>query len=113
MVQYNIKRKKIHDLKKGLLNGSEDYLDEAVALLEAASKAYAPVDTGFLRGSIFSEIKKFLGKVISPASYSKYQEFGKRAANGGKGFMKPAADLVRTKLPNLMAKHIRKGIRRS
>ena len=61
--------------------------------LAAIAQSHAPVDTGFLRGSIIARPRGLQGEVVSTANYSIYQEFGtsKMAAHP---FMTPAVDAV-------------------
>ena len=97
-------------LKKGYLKG----LDELIKMTENQAKKYAPVDTGFLKGLIMSKRKGTRGFVISRAKYSWFQEDGTmfmKAANHGKGFMKPAAQYVKTKISAIMGKAIRSAIK--
>ena len=112
MVKMKVKRKIYHDPKKGLKRGVQESLTEITNLLHTSSKAYAPVDTGFLRGSIFQKFGKFKSWVVARADYSIFQEEGKRAANGGRGFMKPAAQYVKTKLTGILGRNIRFWLRR-
>ena len=85
-------------------------------ILEAQTKDLAPIDTGFLRASIFSRIKKAVGIVATRISYAFYQEEGTPggqmdAANQGKGFMKPAAGFVKSRLSAIFGREIRSGFR--
>ena len=61
--------------------------------LEAQAKAFAPVDTGTLQGSIGSDIAPIRAVVGPTVEYAPYQEFGtyKMAPHP---FMAPAADAV-------------------
>jgi len=110
MIKMKVKRKKFHDPVKGVVDGTAFGLEETLNLLQATAKTYAPVDTGFLKASIFTRLRKFVGWVISPVSYSVYQE---ESANGGKGYMEPAAQYTRTKVSAIFGRSIRKSLRRS
>lgn len=66
------------------------------------AKAFAPVDTGFLRSAITAEAIGLVGEVISNAEYSAFQEYGtwKMRAHP---FMGPARDKVTPKFVEAMA----------
>ena len=116
MITAKIKRKKYHIIKKGLEKGLEAGLKDIVELLERKTKEYAPVDTGSLKNSITSSIKKFIGKVKVKIHYAGYQEYGTykmSAANNGMGYLRPAVAFVRTKISAILGKNIRNGIRRN
>jgi HK97 gp10 family phage protein len=55
-------------------------MDKVVTKVSQDAKSLAPVDTGFLRDSINHQVSlsdvSVIGKVLSPAPYSFYQEFG-------------------------------------
>jgi HK97 gp10 family phage protein len=67
--------------------------------IEFNAKRLAPVDTGYLKDHIFTDpIDKFTYRVISPAPYSVYQEFGTRF-QPGTPFMYPAFRIARKTYP--------------
>lgn len=115
-VKVTVKRKVIHNAVKGISVGTEDGLEKVILALKAQVKANAPVDKGILRGSIFSKLKKLSGFVKTNNEYAIYQEEGTknmRAANGGKGFFKPAIDYIKVRMGAIMSSEIRKAIRRN
>lgn len=65
--------------------------------VEARAKVYAPVDTGFLMGSIGSEFSgdgrsgEMTGTVTAGARYSRFQEYG-TSRMAAQPFMGPAFD---------------------
>jgi HK97 gp10 family phage protein len=60
--------------------------------IEAGAKQLAPVDTGFLRNSLTTEINEPLKATVGTnVEYAKYQEFGTRFQKG-KAFLTPAFD---------------------
>lgn len=93
----------------------------AVALSEGWSVARqgAPVDTGFLQDHIFVYMtNNYNGFIVSEADYSAAVEKGYRNRSGkfvgGRAFMQPAFNVVRTKLKanmDLLVKAISQGIR--
>lgn len=67
-------------------------------LIEGSAKKKAPVDTGFLRGSIQVSDKEALLKLVSVAAeYGIYQEFGTTRQSAQPYFV-PAVEAVRPKL---------------
>lgn len=66
-------------------------------VVENSAAGYAPVDTGNLRNSITHEVDdgKHCVYISSNVSYAPYQELGTsrmKAANGGRGFLRPAVE---------------------
>ena len=110
MMKVRVEHKKFHHPIKGIIDGADGAIKETLALLETTTKAYAPVDTGFLRGGIFTRIARRVGYMISPARYSIYQE---NTANGGAGYIKPAVAFVRTRVTGIFGKNLRSAMRRS
>lgn len=68
---------------------------KTAADVEGAAKAFAPVDTGYLRSSIQAQSTGQLSAVINAgADYAVFQEYGTRYQTGTP-FMVPAAEQVR------------------
>lgn len=67
--------------------------------IEAHAKSRAPVDTGLLKSSIEAEGSGAEWRVVSPAHYSVYQEFG-TSRSAAQPYMLPAVEVVR---PSLIA----------
>jgi hypothetical protein len=118
MIGIQVKRKKIHNVQKGLEQGYRDGLTEFLTILESDVKLLAPVDKGFLRASIFKKVKRLARKIVgvvgSNISYAGPQELGTSkmsAANQGKGYFRPAADKNKRRVGPIFGKHIRGGIR--
>ncbi len=72
-------------------------LRKTVADVVADAKAFAPVDTGYLRSSIYGEVEgdgrsKVMSAVIgAEAYYAVYQEFG-TSTQPGTPFLRPALE---------------------
>lgn len=64
-------------------------LYEATKLVEAEAKSIATYKTSNMKNSIYSEIDGTVGRVISPAEYSSYVEYG-TSRMAAKPFMRPA-----------------------
>lgn len=87
--------------KKGVLVGAKaaQVVRRSAAELEATSKGFCPVDTGFLRGSIGTTItggalSTEITAVVGPtASYAPYVEWG-TSRMAPAAFMGPAFDRV-------------------
>jgi len=60
-------------------------------VLERYAKENAPVDTGFLRESIFSRQTEQGAEVVVGANYGFYQEFGS-THNAAQPYLRPAVD---------------------
>src|SRR5690606_20734513 len=54
----------------------EDFLHEAIQNTETEAVSAAPVDTGFLKNSSYSEVKDLEGVVGFSIKYAPYIEFG-------------------------------------
>ncbi len=113
MLSVRVTRRQIHDPEEGVMKGTEKGLDTFLTALEAQSKALSPVDTGLLRGSIKRTRRGLQGKVYTNTIYAIYQEEGNRAANQGKGFLKPAVALLINRISTIFGSAIRSEIRRS
>lgn len=61
--------------------------------LQKKAKAYAPVDTGFLKNNIVTRYEGMSGIVHSQAAYSGFQEFSTRYMTGTP-FMRPALNFI-------------------
>ena len=61
--------------------------------LKKKAKAYAPVDTGFLKNNIVSRYEGMSGIVHSQAGYSAYQEYGTRFITGTP-FIRPSLQFI-------------------
>lgn len=59
--------------------------------IEADAKIFVPVDTGFLKNSISSDISEYHAEVGPTADYAHYVENGTSRMNG-QPYMRPAAD---------------------
>ncbi len=87
--------------KKGILVGSKvaQVVRRSALQLEATAKGFCPVDTGFLRGSIGTNItggalSTEISAVVGPtANYAPYVEFG-TSRMAPAAFMGPAFDRV-------------------
>ena len=54
-----------------------------------------------------------IGVVFTKVKYAIYNEKGKRAANGGQGFLSPALNAMRTKVGAIFGAGVRSEIRRN
>ena len=61
--------------------------------VEALAKARAPVDTGFLRSSINSDVSATEGKVVAGAAYAVFVELGTHKM-GAQPYMIPSLEQV-------------------
>lgn len=66
-------------------------------VVENSAAGYAPVDTGNLRNSITHEVDdgSHIVAIGTNVEYAPYQELGTsrmKAANGGRGFLRPAVE---------------------
>lgn len=75
---------------KGLQENKHALLAGAF-VIEAGAKKRAPVETGFLRGSITSSETEKGAKVTVGANYGYYQEFGS-AHNKAQPYIRPTLD---------------------
>ena len=69
---------KIGKLDSKLKRGVSDRLREVGTLIEEKARSLAPVRTGRLRSSIFSQVEGWKLKVGAKAPYARYVEFGTR-----------------------------------
>jgi len=92
-----IKKNEIPRIKQEMALFAPVHNQKTGFAIEHRAKKLAPVDTGFLKSNITTEVKDagMLVIVRSKAAYSGYQEFGTskmRAANAGQGYMRPAVE---------------------
>jgi hypothetical protein len=137
MVKVTVNRKIKHNAKKGVTQGVLQGLEASLIELERRAVKNAPHDKGALRASITRERKGLTGFVGTNLIYAMIQEFGgvikainakylrfkikghwvtKKqvtipAANGGKGYMRPAAAWLKPRIGAIFGKYIRAGIR--
>lgn len=71
-------RQKMKKLDSRLKRGVNDKLREAGNLIKERAKNLAPVRTGRLRSSIFSQVEDWTLEVGTNAPYARYVEFGTR-----------------------------------
>lgn len=87
----------VEDNREEVINGIGEAilrgLNEVGQMAETYAKALAPVDTGRLRNSITHIIDPDANEVYigTNVEYARHQEYGRHAANGGRGFLRPAA----------------------
>lgn len=65
-------------IKRSLRPRVQEALQTAVHEIEAEAKMAAPIDTGYLRSSISSEVSGMEGRVQVAAEYGVFVEFGTR-----------------------------------
>lgn len=83
----------LHDAPAKVLRQASTAIRKTALDIEADAKAFAPVDTGFLRNSIGIDIDRDgLGAAIGPtADYAHFLEWG-TSTNAPQAFMGPAFD---------------------
>jgi hypothetical protein len=118
MIDVQVKRIKKHNATKGTIEGIEKAMKEFIIGVESQAKAFAPVDTGFLRASIrnrvINKIANITGVVFTKVKYAIHNsKLGRNAANGGQGFLSPALNKMRTKVTAIFGRNVRSEIRRS
>ena len=91
-----IREDNTEEIIASLDNGIQRALEKIGLTAESYAKKAAPVDTGRLRNSITHVVDNGDKSVAigTNVEYAPYQELGTRshsAANGGKGFLRPAA----------------------
>ncbi|NYE07284.1 HK97 gp10 family phage protein [Bacillus niacini] len=81
----------LRQIEKDQEKAAKKAVSQSAYLLEAQAKALAPVDTGYLRGSIKTHIKDggLSAEVISHAEYSLFVEYG-TSKQEAQQFMTPA-----------------------
>lgn len=95
-------------------------LGEAVAdttlIAQSDARALAPVDTGALKQSIYTELEmddeKVIGKVYTNIEYGPYQEMG-TVNMAAHPFMKPAANANESTFEYLAQRELQKAIRKA
>lgn len=81
-------------------------------VVENSAAGYAPVDTGNLRNSITHEVDdgEHCVYIGSNVEYAPYQELGTsrmKAANGGRGFLRPAVEDNMEKIQSIFKEELR------
>lgn len=88
-------------------------LEEIGLVAEGAAKRLCPVDTGRLRNSITHALMGNDTVIIGTnVEYGPIQELGgsrRKAANGGKGFLRPAVANNQSRFEGIMRKHLSKS----
>ena len=87
-------------------------LEEVGLVAEGYAKKLAPVDTGRLRNSITHSIDPddLMAYIGTNVEYAKHQELGTskmQAANGGRGYLRPAANDHASKYRAIIEKHLK------
>lgn len=86
-------------------------LEEIGLVAEGAAKRLCPVDTGRLRNSItHAFVKEDEIAIGTNVEYGPIQELGgsrRKAANGGKGFLRPAVANNQSRFESIMRKHFK------
>lgn len=86
-------------------------LEEIGLVAEGAAKRLCPVDTGRLRNSITHALMGNDTVIIGTnVEYGPIQELGgsrRKAANGGKGFLRPAVANNQSRFEGIMRKHLK------
>lgn len=86
-------------------------LEEIGLVAEGAAKRLCPVDTGRLRNSITHALMGDDSVAIGTnVEYGPIQELGgsrRKAANGGKGFLRPAVANNQSRFESIMRKHLK------
>ena len=75
-------QQKMRKMPKHLNSELTNAIKKSALLIEAESKPLTPVDTGRLRGSIKSDIKKLEAKIAPHVNYSVYVHQGTRYMKG-------------------------------
>ena len=84
-----------------IIKATDDAIYNALYIIGSKAADYAaglaPVDTGTLRRSLTSEVAMdekavYVGTNVEYAPYQEYGTYKMQAANGGKGFLKPAIE---------------------
>jgi phage gpG-like protein len=95
-------------------------MEAASLFVEGAAKKLAPVDLGLLRGSINHRVVKSIGRttgqVGTNVEYAPYQELGAPsinlpAANGGRGFLRPALDDNKATILKIISDRIKEPLK--
>ena len=82
-------------------------------VVENSAAGYAPVDTGNLRNSITHEVDdgSHIVAIGTNVEYAPYQELGTsrmKAANGGRGFLRPAVEDNMEKIQSIFKEELSK-----
>lgn len=97
-ISIKLDMKRLEGLPEEVAASASDILLQHAHLIEGSAKQKAPVDTGFLRGSIQVSNLEALRKMVSVgAEYGIYQEFGTTRMSAQPYFV-PAVESTRPKL---------------
>ena len=98
----------LSSLKKAIETG----LEEIGLVAEGYAKRLCPVDTGRLRNSITHTVDDSAAYIGTNVEYAQHVEFGTRsqmAANGGMGYLRPAAEEHGQQYRAILEKHMKEA----
>lgn len=106
--------RKLGELEATVLEHLEEAMETAVLLVESTAKELAPVDTGRLRSSIASEVRRVASDTIkgiigTDVEYAKFQEFGTSKMDANP-FLRPAIETHRGDIIRLFEEAVEDAI---
>jgi len=84
-------------------------LQELAESIKETAQRIAPLRTGYLRSTIFTEAAEWTVKIGASAPYAAYVEFGTRFMHGRR-FLSQAVELHRLQLVNIVGEAINESI---
>jgi HK97 gp10 family phage protein len=102
------------ELEAVVLERLEEAMETAVLIVESTAKKLAPVDTGRLRSSIATEVRRIASDVVeglvgTNVEYSKYQEYGTSKMDANP-FLRPAIETHRGDIIQLFEEAVEDAI---
>jgi len=87
----------------------QERLQELAEAIKETAQRIAPVRTGYLRSTIFTEAAEWTVKVGASAPYAAYVEFGTRFMHGRR-FLSQAVDMHRLQLVNIVDEAVNESV---
>jgi len=84
-------------------------LEELAEAIKETAQRIAPVRTGYLRSTIFTEADEWTVKVGASAPYAVYVEFGTRFTHG-RLFLSQAVEIHRLQLVNMVGEAVNESL---
>jgi len=100
---------KMEHLNESMKTRVQQSLQELAESIKETAQRIAPVRTGYLRSTIFTEATEWTVKVCASAPYASYVEYGTRFMQGRR-FLSQAVEMHRLQLVNIVGESVNESV---